>query len=85
MVYMFRTSLMKEEVGVVKGYEDVRTGGSSIEEGEVYAVRHWLIVEYEGKYFPGEIVAVGLDDVRVNSMDRNKGQGFWYWQKPKDE
>ena len=72
-------------MGVVKGYVDVRTGGTSMEEEEVYAVRDWVIVDYDGKDYPGEIVAVGRGDVKVNVMDRKKGQGFWYWPKPKDE
>lgn len=58
--------------------EDVVTQGSdkSIEVGD------WYIVQYEGKQFPGEVVAVREGEFQVSVMER-VGK-YWKWPTQKD-
>lgn len=78
-IHLYRSSLMEEELGVVKGYVNLRSCRK-----ESLAVGDWVIVQYDGKNYPGEVVIVGVDDVKVNVMHRIFA-GFWKWPATPDE
>ena len=42
------------------------------------------MVDYDGQKYPGEVVVVGCDDVKVNVMHR-MFTGFWKWPETPDE
>lgn len=52
----------------------------------VYVVSDFVVVNYEGTTFPGEITEVNAveKEVKVSCMER-AGKGFWKWPKVKDE
>ena len=46
-------------------------------------VRHWVIVNYEGEEFPGEVTSIEDSDVEVSVMHRNAN--VWKWPRPEDK
>ena len=54
------------------------------EDGDKFSEGDWVIVRYDGKEFPGEVMLVGEKDVQVSVMVR-KFSGFWRWPNPCDK
>ncbi len=50
---------------------------------EVLSVGNWVIVNYDGEEFPGEITSCE-NDIEVSVMHRSSNK-FWKWPKPIDK
>lgn len=49
------------------------------------AVNQWVIVNYEGVHYRGEITEIDQDSVKVNVMHESKVPGFFRWPNERDE
>ena len=70
---MYRSRLMKEELGVGKSYVNVSSCGNIV-------VGDWVIAQYDEKSYSGVVDIVSLNDVQVSVMYR-MFTGFWKWQE----
>ena len=46
-------------------------------------VGHWVVVDYNGDHFNGEITSITGDDYKVNVMHRS--ENYWKWPNKADE
>ena len=46
-------------------------------------IGEWVIVNYEGEEFPGEVTCIEDSDVEVNVMHRSANA--WKWPRPEDK